>query len=100
MWLSGRRSSSSSAIKVVRLERDANPIQFSPDDATFAVEVVGLDDQREIGRDAHHACNLKAPVSEKLRTVHSMPAPPNAIVPAFKTRCLGTSRLFVIVYNL
>jgi hypothetical protein len=32
--------------------------------------------------------------------VQSMPAPPNVIVPAFNTRCLGALRLFVIAYHL
>jgi len=33
-----------------------------------------------------------APVSEMLRTVQSIPAPPNDIVPAFSIRCLGAIR--------
>ena len=46
-------------LRVVVVEGDANPIQFSPHAATFAVDVVGVDDQREIGWNAHHACNFK-----------------------------------------
>ena len=33
-----------------------------------------------------------APVFEKLRTVQLIPPPPNVIVPAFSTRCLGAFR--------
>src|SRR5579859_5207335 len=33
-----------------------------------------------------------APVFEKLRTVQLIPPPPNVIVPAFNTRCLGAFR--------
>ena len=41
-----------------------------------------------------------APVSERLRTVQSMTAAPNVIVPAFNIRCRRTLRLFVIIHNL
>jgi hypothetical protein len=33
-----------------------------------------------------------APVSERLRIVQEILAPPNEIIPAFSTRCLGALR--------
>ena len=50
--------------------------------------VIGLDYQ---GR-TRAVCPALLPVSERLRTVHVMPAPPNDIVRAFITRCLGGFR--------
>ncbi len=46
-------------LRVAKAVLQGDPIHFSPRDATSAVKVVGLDDQREIGRDADHACDLQ-----------------------------------------
>src|SRR5258708_8244562 len=47
-------------LSVVWVEGDADPIHFSPHDATIAVDVVGSDHQRELSWNAHHAHDLKS----------------------------------------
>src|SRR5260370_19151765 len=46
-------------LNVVWVEGDAHPIHFSPHDTTIAVDVAGLDHQRELSWNAHHAYDLK-----------------------------------------
>jgi hypothetical protein len=58
-----------------------------------------MTNEKSVGIPTTLATSSAAPISERLRTVPSMPAPVNAIVPAFNTRCLGAVRLFVIVFS-
>jgi hypothetical protein len=58
-----------------------------------------MTNENSVGMPATLATSSAAPVSERFRTVQSMAAPVNAIVPTFNTRCLGVVRLFVIVFN-
>jgi hypothetical protein len=65
-----------------------DPLLFSPDDAAWQMEVIGLDHQRS-GMPTGEVTSSAAPVSERLRTVQSKAAPPNEILPAFKNRRRG-----------
>jgi hypothetical protein len=75
------------------VERDADPIFFTPNDVAGPLDLIACYKKREAVRNEQRGDYFERSTgSEMFRTVQSIPPPPNSIVPAFNMRRRGAIR--------
>jgi hypothetical protein len=80
------------------IEHDTDPLLFPPDDGQGRFNwALGTKSVKRSGMNNGVSTWSAAPVSNRLRTVQSMPPPPKSIVPAFKMRRRGAIRCSFMV---
>jgi hypothetical protein len=72
-------------------ERHADALCFAPDDVAGHVQPIGGEHQGKLFGDTKRLVTSSA-APDRLRTIQLIAPPSNSIVPAFKTRFLGTAR--------